>query len=74
MISAMSFSGKDAEMSNTSFSKFGQRGQNVVRQTDATARQNNEDREIICDFCLISLCFVPIFLFDISLFCPNIFV
>ena len=38
-----------------SFLKFCQRGQNVVRQTDAMARYSNNNREIIRDFCLISM-------------------
>ena len=42
--------------------KICQRGQNVVRQTDATARHSNDDKEIIFDFCLISLCSAPIIL------------
>ena len=62
MISIMSFSDKDAEMSKNSFSKSCHRGRNVIRQTDATARHSNNDKEIICDF-----------LFDISMFCPNTF-
>ena len=62
MISAVSFSGKDAGMWKISFSKFCHRGQNVIRQTDATVRHSNDDKEIKCDFCLISLCSVPIFL------------
>ena len=45
-----------------SFSKFPHRGQNLVIQTDATARHINNNREIICDFSLIYLCSVPIFL------------
>ena len=48
-------------MLTISFSKYHQSGWNVVRQTDAMARHSNNDREVICDICLISLCSVPYF-------------
>ena len=41
--------GKNAEMSEFLF-KICQRVRNIVRQTDATARHSNDDKEIICDF------------------------
>ena len=63
MISSVSFSGKDIEMSKNDFSKLCHRGQNVIRQTDATARHSNSDKELICDI-----------LFNISMFFSNIFV
>ena len=53
---------EDAKMSKISFSKFRQKWQNVVRQTDATARHSNDDREIIFNF-----------VWYISIFCTNIF-
>ena len=56
------FIGKNTEMSEIFFSKSAKRGKNFVRQTDATARHSNDDKEIIWDFCLISLCSVPIIL------------
>ena len=37
-------------------------GRKVVWQTDVTARHSKDNRETICDFCMISICSVPIFL------------
>ena len=45
-----------------SFSKFSQMGWNVYQTKEATATHSSDNRELICDICLISV------------LCPNIFV
>ena len=49
MVSTVSFWWEHRDVENFLF-EICQRGQNVIRQIDATARHSNDETVIICDF------------------------
>ena len=56
VISAMSFLAMTQRCWKIPFQNFSKEGEKLSDNSDATAKNSQDNREIICDFCLISLC------------------